>query len=210
MQNMFGKLFYSLIPEPKVNFKFEIDSSCSVIACVDQGLAWANTSKALQLVDRDGSVKDTIQLDFDIKDLTVTSDGDILMTDFSNKCIKSVSRQKEIGNLQVSTLFRTRQLTTSILFSTSGKPSGLCCLQNGNILVTFPEDRKVVVYSSTGQIKKTLDHIKFSYPLKVAVNKLNQDLYIICDFVNHFYCELLTIRPDGQLRRRYSGFYDSF
>ena len=81
----------SLIPNPSVQSKFDVDTIYPHIACVDQGLAWVETMrKKLQLVDRVGSVKDGINTDFDFTDITVTSAGEVLLADYSAKCIRSV------------------------------------------------------------------------------------------------------------------------
>ena len=150
-----------LIPTPSVQSKFSIGLPRPFIACVNQGEAWVYTKgKTIQLVDRDGSVKNTIQIDFDINAVTATADGELLMTDYSNNRIRSVSSQKEI----------------TTLFSTTWMPHGLDCSHNKDIVVTFPRDSKVVVYSRNGQVRQTLEHIKFRCPMSIAVNKVNQDI----------------------------------
>ena len=128
-----GTLARSLIPKPTLQSEFDVETNNPYIACTEQGLAWVVTyqnffsSKGIiRLVNREGSVKDTINTDFSINDMVVTSDGDLLIADFTNSCIKSVSRHK------IRTLFRTGR-----------KPSGLCCLHNGEIVVTLGEERKV-------------------------------------------------------------------
>ena len=182
----------SLIAKPSVQSKFSVDSWFPCIACVDQGKAWVCTkNKTLQLVDRDGTVKETINMDFGFNDMNVTADGELLLSDYNGKCIMSVSREK----------------TVSTLFSTSWTPCGLCCLHNGDIVVTFRNDSKVVVYSRNGQIRHKMDNIKFRYPMSVAVNKVNQDIYI-CDHVIWNICsrgKVVTVGADGQLRYEYTG-----
>ena len=99
------------------------------------------------------------------------------------------------------------------MFRTSGKPYSLCCLHNGDIVVTFRESSKVTVYNEDGQIKQTLDHIntKFKYPLKVSVNKVNQDIYICNHVKKHSSSagKLLAVGVDYQLRYEYTGQGDS-
>ena len=174
----------SLIARPSVKSKFPVNESFPYIACANQGRAWVYTDyRTLQLVDRDGSVSDTINTDFYITAMTVTSDGELLLVDTNNNCIRSVFREKE--------------------FSTSGTPSGLCCLNNNDMVVTFHHDSKVVVYSRKGDIRQTLDHIKFRRPMSVAVNKVNQDI-CVCDSP-YDAGKVLTIGVDGQLQYKYSG-----
>ena len=186
----------SPIPSPSVQSQFDVTYYYPCIACLDGGLAWVRTEgKTLQLVDREGSVKDSINIDFSFNDITLTPDGDILMSHFSNNCIKCLSRQK----------------TISTVFSTSWKPSGLCCLHNGDIAVSFRDDAKAVVYSRDGQIRLTLDNIKFRSPQRVAVNKVNQDIYI-CDHERRTYDspgKLIVAGADGKLRYEYTGQGDS-
>ena len=181
----------SLIPYPSVQHQFDVGHSCPLISCVEGGLAWVKTGftptrTTLQLVDKRGSISDTITVDFIINDMAVAADGNLLLADY-NKCFKSVSRQKNIRTL----------------FSTSEKPWGLCCLPNGDIVVTFKQDKKVQVYNRNGKMRQSFDHIKFEYPNKVAVNKVNNDINI-CDKR-----KLIAITADGQLRYEYTGQGDS-
>ena len=125
-----------LIPYPSVQYQFTIDFIYPIVACVEQGQAWVMTgSTRLQLVYRGGMVIDGITTAFGINDMTVTSDGDLLLADCSNSCIKSVTKQKNINTL----------------FTTQGAPSSLSCLQNDDIVVTFHNDRKVIVYKRNGR-----------------------------------------------------------
>ena len=157
----------TLLHRPSVQFKFPINSFYPLISCIDRGLAWVSFDrKELQLLDKEGSVKDKIKTRYKcyISDIEITSNGEIILADRTNCCIKSIWRQRK---------FRT-------LFQTNWNPTGLCCLQNKDIVVTFCFDSKVIVYSKNGHIRNTLDHIKFRYPRKVAVNKINHDIYTLC------------------------------
>ena len=186
----------TLIPSPSVQTKFDVDNYCPCIACVDQGLAWVQThGDMLQLIDREGSVKDIVGIDFSFFDIAVTSDGDLLLPDYDNSCIKSLSREKTI-----TTLFRT-----------GGKPTGLCCLHNGDIAVTFEEDSEVYVFSRDGKIRRKLDHIKFRCPMKITENNVNQDIYV-CDHERGSYVspgKMIAAGADGKIRYEYTGQGDS-
>ena len=184
----------SLIPNPSVHHQFDVGHPYPLVSCVEGGLAWVMTGftsnpkrTTLQLVDKRGSINNTITVDFIISDMAVAADGGLLLTDIENNCIKSVSKQKKI----------------TTLFSTSGSPEGLCCLHNGDIVVAFLYDKKVKVYNKNGKITQSFDHIKFKSPHKVAVNKVNQDIYV-CDSR-----KLIAIKADGQLRYEYTGQGDS-
>ena len=181
-----------LIHSPSVHYKFSVGLPIPYTGCVNQGQAWINTGhKTIKLVDRQGSVSNTIKTNFDVTGMTVTADGQLLMTDYFNKCIKSVSMEKEI----------------SILFNTSGKPRGVCCLHNDDIMVTFRDDCKVVVYSRNGDIRQKMDHIKFRHPMSVAVNMVNQDIYVCDHKTGSVYStgKLVTVGADGKLRYEYTG-----
>ena len=171
------------------------------IACVDQGLTWVRTGeKKLRLLDKEGSVKDTVYIYFGFWDIALTSDGDLLLADWNKSCIRSVSRQK------IRTLFRVKtQWAISTLFITSGRPTGLCCLHNDDIVVTFKDENKVEVYNRNGLVRWTIDY-KFRYPFKVTVNKVNKDI-CICD-LDSFHSstgKLIAVGADGQARYEYSG-----
>ena len=191
----------SLIPKPAVQFQLNVVWGNPHIACVDQGPAWVVTgNKTLKLVDREGLVMDTIGIDFDICDIALTPHGDLLMADYSNSCVRLVSRQT------ISTLVRAKATwAISTLFRTSGQPWGLCCLHNGDIVVIFGNDSKVEVYNRNGQLKWTIGY-KFRYPYKVAINKVNQDI-CICDHDSgiSYTGKLIAIKTDGQPRYEYSG-----
>ena len=185
----------SLVPNPPVQTEFDISFHNPCIACVEGGLAWINCyPKMLQLVDRYGMVKDTIDIGVLKTDITVTSDGDLLLTDCYRSCIKSISTKK----------------TISTLFKTSMWPTGLCCLYNGDIVVTFEYDGVVTVFSKRGKIRWTRD---FKFPVKVTVNKVNQDI-CICHTVigTRNDGKLTTLKTNGQLRihYEYEGQFDKY
>ena len=182
----------SLIPKPSVQCQLDVDTCHPRIACVDRSRAWVVTrEETLQLMNRDGQATDTINIDPYIRDMTMTSNGDILLVDSTDN-IKSVCTQKK----KISTLFRT-----------SGKSWGLCCLPNNDIVVTISSDHQVIVYSRDGKVRRTLDNIKFRYPYKVAVNKVNQDICICDHDSDAWYSEgkLINVGADGQLRYEYTG-----
>ena len=192
----------SLVPSPSVHSQFNVVWGNPYTACVDQGLAWVRTEEEkLQLVDMEGSVKGRVNIDFNIFDMALTSDEDLLLADYNNSCIRLVSRKKQVSNH-----FNAKtQWEISTLFSTSRKPNGLGCLHNGDIVLAFREDRKVEVYNRNGQVRWTIDY-KFRYPFKVAFNKVTQDI-CICDLDGIFSTEgkLIAVGADGKPRYEYTG-----
>ena len=182
----------SLIPNPTVLSQADVDTGYPSISCVDQSLAWVRTEeKELQLMDRGGSVTDTINTDFDIYDTALTSDGELLLTDITNNSIRSVTKTKKINTL----------------FKTTWRPFGLCCLPNNDIVVSFCLTNEVTVYKRNGKIRKKLDKIKFRHPLKVTVNKVNKNIYI-CDketIYDGSTGKVIAVGSDGKLRYEYAG-----
>ena len=148
-------------------------------------------NQTIQLMDREGLVKDKINIDFPFGDFVATSDGDLLFADFKNNSIKSISKEKQISPL----------LTVNMT------PSSLCCLHNDIIVVAFCRDSKVIVYNRNGEIRENLDHIKFRFPMRVATNKVNQDIYI-CDHERNGYetaGKVIVVGANGKSRYEYSG-----
>ena len=184
----------SLIQNPSVQSQFDVDTEEPCIACVDHGLAWVQNEEKLQLMDREGLVKETINSVSEAADMAMTSDGELLLAYCSwveGKCIKSVSKKKKIATL----------------FETDKEPCGLCCLQNNEIALTFADDNKVIVYSRNGEIRRTLDCVQFRNPKGIAASKVNKNIYI-CDkqwLADGSVGKLLAIGADGQLHFEYSG-----
>ena len=163
LTEMFGQLTISpthLIPRPSVQSQFDTETMFPSVTCVGSGLAWVQTEyKTIQLVDRHGEVMDTIHLEFYLNDMVLSPQGDVLLTDIDNKCIKAIS-----------------PVIVKTLFKLQWNPRGLCCLHSGNIAVTFEGEGRVVIYSASGKVIKELDKKLFSGPYRVAQSKVNSDL----------------------------------
>ena len=75
-------------------------------------------------------------------------------------------------------------------------------------MVAFRDDNKVIVYNREGKIRQKLDHIKFRYPKSVAINKVNQDIYI-CDQEEKYGFDskgkVIALGADSKLRYEYTG-----
>ena len=184
-----------LITQPTVLLEFYVHTNVPYIACTEEDQAWVMTRhKTLQLLDRYGSAKDTIRTDFGFSHIALTLDGEILLADNYNSCIKVVSKQKK----NMSKLFKYNQ-----------KPTGLCCLHNGDIVMAFFADSKVIVYSRTGIIRRTLDLTDHMGVSKVAASKANQDIYICGHEKNSTHNgkhgKLIAVSSEGQLRYEYKG-----
>ena len=175
-----------LIPKPSLLSKFSTDSMDPSVTCVGLGQAWVETDrKMIQMVDRHGAVKDKIHTDFGFNDMTVTPLGDILLSDARNKCIKSISADKAVMTM----------------FNVTWEPYGLCCLQNGNIAVTFEREGRVVLYSTSGNVIKEPNKELFTQPHSVAQSKVNSDLYI-SDLGAR---KVVALNKDYRVRYEYTG-----
>ena len=186
LTEMFGQM-YQLISKPSVQSKFKTERGFPSITCTGPGQAWVQMKeeRKLQLMDVNGSVKDTINTNFDFYNMVLSPQGDILLTDTSNNCIKLISTNKKVQTL----------------CKLQWKPCGLCCLHSGDIAVTFFEEGRVVIYSMSGKVIKELDKELFRHPYRVAQNKVNNDLYI-SDPGAH---KVLALDKDYRVRYEYTG-----
>ena len=161
-------------------------------ACLESGQAWVQTGRRkLQLMDIHGSAKDTIETDFSFEDVVISQQGDLLLSDSDNNCIKSISRDKT-----VHTIFKTKVGR----FRSKLKPYGLCCLQSGDIAVTFADEGRVIIYSVSGEVIKEMDKKLFTRPYRVAQSKVNSDLYISDDAG-----KVLALNKNYKVRYEYNG-----
>ena len=156
-----------LIPTPSVQSSFytRYNSYDQSIVCVGTGLAWVRTGdKKLKLMDQSGAVKDAIDNWFYFSDVVLSPQGEFLLTDTNNKCIRSIHLDRV-----ARTLFRTQWT-----------PYGLCCLHSGDVAVTFNSEGRVVIYNMSGKIVQELSKKLFKLPHGVTQNKVNHDL-CVCD-----------------------------
>ena len=206
MQGLFGQLTskdichksnieipqLSLIPNPSVQSNFTVDYDYPCIICAAEGLSWVKSGyNKLKVVDRSGSVGDAIYTGFCFNDMAITIDENILLAVSSNRFIRSITKKGKMDSL----------------FRTTYRPTSLCCLDNDDIVVTFSDYGKVTVYSKNGQIIQKLNHIEFRFPMKVAANKVNQDIYV-CDHSKDQYespGKVIAIGADWQIRYQYKG-----
>ena len=185
------------VPRSSIESQFDVKYSNPSLACIGSSQAWTQTSsKRLQLVDRNGTVKDTIDTDFGVNAVFLSPQEEILLTDWSNNCIKTISRG-----------FFTNRRTFKTLFNTKWKPNGLCFFHNGDIAVTFFVKRAVLIYSKYGYIIKELDKSLFRHPFRVAQSKINSNLYISDkkDTTADSTGKVLALDKDYKVRFEYTG-----
>ena len=175
-----------LFPKPSIQSELRTKTECPSVACVGPGQAWVKTEKRMiQLMDIHGSVYDTIHTNFGFVDMVLSPHGDLLLCDYENKLMMSISVNKNVKKL----------------IKVKWKPYGMCCLQSGNIAVTFLDEGRVIIYSVSGKIIKELDKKLFRRPYKVAQSKTNSYLYI-SDIAA---CKVLALDKDYRVRYDYTG-----
>ena len=180
-----------LIPKPSIQSGFRNKTEFPSVACVGSSLAWVKTAdRTIQLVDRHGTVKDTIHTDFIFHDMVLSPQGNILLTDKTNDRIKSISGDKK----KVKTLFKLDG-------KFHRKPDCLCCLHSGETAVTFCNEGCVVIYSRSGKVIIELDKKLFRRPYSVAQNKVNRDLYIS----DILYEKVVVLDEGYRVRYEYTG-----
>ena len=183
LTEMFGQIA-RLNPTPSVQSAFRTEGYSSSITCIGSGHAWVQTkNKKLQQVDIKGSVKDTININFDFADIALSPQGDIILTDTTNNHIKLISTNKKVQTL----------------CKVQWEPCGLCCLHSGDIAVTFCDEGRVVIYSMSGEVIKELDRKLFKSPCRVAQSKVNSDLYI------SEHRKVVALDKDYRVRYEYTG-----
>ena len=175
-----------LIPKPSIQSEFQTGSPAPSLACVGSNRAWVQAGgKKLQLMDRQGSVKETIHTDFSFNDITVSPQGEILLSDRVNKCIKSVSADR----------------TVKTLCNVKWEPRGLCSLHSGDIAVTFEMAARVIIYSPSWKVVKEIDKKLFIGPYSIAQSKVNSDLYISDPEAD----KVVALDKDYRVRYEYTG-----
>ncbi|KAK3098947.1 hypothetical protein FSP39_024559 [Pinctada imbricata] len=141
----------------------EKDSDPAIV-CVDANHAWVETSDmTLKLITRDGSVKNIIHFDFILPVMTIDAEGDLLLCDLSNKCIRCLPK----GSNEMS-----------ILFHTESPPHNICYLSSGDILVSSTSERRMTIYNRRGHVVKEVDNKLFHYPMTVTQHKDTKLLYV--------------------------------
>ena len=184
----------TLMSVPSVIAGVATPSMCHRIACLGPNRALVLThDERLQLVDRRGFRDYCIGTKIFIIDICATPQGDILISDFKHKCIDSLSLDK----------------TITMLFKTKWEPTGLCCLEKGDIVVSFCSRNRINIYMRTGEIIQTITDVKnkntfrtLKWPNKVVRNKVNNDL---CFSNNDMVSEVLVVDENYKLRFVYSG-----
>ena len=175
----------SLVECPPIVSTFDCDWHLPKIVCVESGLAWVRTGVGkVELVDRQGSAREKVETDFVFEDMDVTNDGKILFTRHDEKCI----------------MVGSPEMRTEILFTTDMEPRGICSLNNEEILITFHEEGRVLIYNKNGEITRELDKHLFKYPFRAFINKVSQECYII-DSIG----KLLIFDDNLELKLVYTG-----
>ena len=139
----------------------------SIMACDNSSQIWVRSGARIKLVDKKGSRVFPFFPETCFSDMALTPGGDILIPDYVEKGIWKVSRN---GNIK-------------LLWYDTMKPRVLCCLPNGDVVVTyhhhFDTSSVVMKLSSKGREIKEFDKIKFRLASRVKASKVNTDIYIL-------------------------------
>ena len=156
------------------------------MTCVGSDQAWIQTdTKKIKLVDKDGTITETIHTDFGFDDMVLSQQGNILLTNTDRKSIMAISPDK----------------TVKTLFPLQSTPRGMCYLHSQDIAVTFLNKGRVIIYNMSGMVVKKLDKELFVRPFRVAQSKVNNDLYI-SDLGAE---KVLALDKDYRVLYKYSG-----
>ena len=169
----------------------------SNIACDNSGQIWVRSGVRIKLVDKKGRSLVSAVPECCFSDIALTPSGDILIPDYVEKGVWEVSRN---GNIK-------------LLWYDTRKPHALCCLSNGDVIVTYWYHHHypgsvVMKMSSKGWEIKEYDKIKFRWVSRVKASKVNTDIYILdrdkSDEENQT-GRILALGEDGQLHFEYNG-----
>ena len=180
-----------LIPKPSVQSKFRAGTDSPSVKCVGSGQAWVGIDrKMIQLMDRNGAVQDSINIDFDFVDIALTPKGDILLWDLDNKCLKVIHVSADKKD---QTLFKLKKES----------PDVVCWLRGDKIAAAFSglcHRGRVVIYSTSGKVVKELDEKLFENPFWMAQSKINNDLFVSDDD-----CKIVALDREYKVRFEYTG-----
>ncbi|XP_062568494.1 uncharacterized protein LOC134281339 [Saccostrea cucullata] len=174
-------------------------SCIDAISCVGSDEAWiAGTSNVILRFDKlSGSVKESIKITGEPADMSVTQQGELIFTDFANKSV---------------TIVKHGMTETLIKAPLGWRAYGLCCTNNGDILVSMntEDERQHKIVRFQGkvvkqEIEKDLDgnHIfqRGGYILYLAENT-NGD---ICASDGNAK-KVVVVDATGIVRFRYNGY----
>ncbi|XP_062607539.1 uncharacterized protein LOC134269358 [Saccostrea cucullata] len=126
-------------PEIIATTDIKIKEPC-LVSCLGNNEAWISGCRGnMTRVDSEGSVLETVITKSGRypHGLAITSDGDLLYTDFANK-----------------TICRVRNGKVDVLIHTEGHPSGICVTSSGDILVALYETEvNIARYTGTSKIQ---------------------------------------------------------
>ncbi|KAJ8298524.1 hypothetical protein KUTeg_025055 [Tegillarca granosa] len=173
------------------NIKLGINGT-SVCAVSDKE-SWCGSGfgvgKDLVLIQTNGTIKKKVNLDNSLYDITVTSSGDVIFTEWKGHTIRKYSSDKVTIVANNLSPYQTQ---------------GLCVTSEQDILVCLYNEKndKVVRMSLNGQIKQTIQYNKQNKPLfsdpKLVTENINGDICVVDD-----YRTVVVVNKDGQFSLKY-------
>ncbi|KAJ8310985.1 hypothetical protein KUTeg_011430 [Tegillarca granosa] len=160
---------------PDIDFKiissFTSEKNHVVIESYGQAWLWSIFERGISLVTSDGKVMQNINTNLDVFDATVSTSGDLFVTENGGNTVKKITRDNRITHI-----YKTRDGYVT---------KGITVTDTGNVLVILFKNKgsKIVEITTSGQHIKTIQHDPidnkqlFDQPRFVCVN-LNGDIIV--------------------------------
>ena len=167
--------------------------SCLSVAVIGPERAWTKSNATqLELVDQECQSLDTAEVAVNLdawNGIAVHPSGDLLITDNNNCCVLTLDKENKLTQL-----FRTGEMN----------PCGLCCLQNGDILIAFCDAGTLSQYSFEGKMMKKIGQSVLKGPMFVCINKVTMDI-CVSDIGNISNGKVSVFLKSGKHRFNYTG-----
>ena len=183
---------FNVLSDPSLDSAFVVKQPIPLLICTGSRKAWVRgNEKSVYLVDKAGAVENALQIDYSFHDMTMTPQGNILITAYNFNFIMQIDKNGD---------------TTIVVDTEPWTPFGVFATSDF-IYVTFPEDDKVVEYNKYGKVTNKMDDLKFSYPFRVILNQENNFLFISDMAGNSLEAtgSVIIIDDDGKLHCVYEG-----
>ncbi|KAJ8313939.1 hypothetical protein KUTeg_008500, partial [Tegillarca granosa] len=159
----------------------------------NQAWLWCRGSRDLSLVTSNGKVKHNINTEFDLCDASVSSSGEILVTEWGGKKVKKLTTNNTFTDIYTaSDFYQTRGITIT---DTDKVFVGLCKYN----------DSKIVEITTSGKHIRTIQRdtvgnkLLFSWPNCIRIN-INGDI-----IVSDNYSKVVAVNTSGRKRFIYGG-----
>ena len=134
------------------------------LAYAKSGQTWMLTDiNVVGLLNEGGKTQESICTEFYPSGIATGSDDTLFLTDQFNKCVWSISDDRKQRKM-----FQTNDI----------KPVGICCLLDGNFIISFPYEGRVIHFQKNGEVNREYDKNIFTHPWDVATSKDNETIFV--------------------------------